>query len=226
MPVSEFEILQKYKQIGIYGGSFDPIHRGHMSIAGAILPQFLLDAVVFIPAFHAPHKKRSAPTPALDRFTMVNLATNDDARMLVSKMEIELPERPYSVQTLARLKSELPDTKIFFVIGADSWADITTWRRWEEVLSMTNHIVITRPGYPITFDNVTPEIRSRIVDMRGIPGTPINVSGGAKIYVTDAVNVDVSATAIRQKVREGDSSWKDDVPSEVAKYIEKYQIYN
>jgi nicotinate-nucleotide adenylyltransferase len=140
-------------------------------------------------------------------------------------MEIDEPEQPYSVQTLTRLRSELPGSEIFFIIGADSWIDITTWHRWEEVLALCNHIVVTRPGFPISFDHVTPAIRQRIVDVRGkseVPGKHDEL----KIFVTDAANIDVSATRIRQKIREQNGSWKTEVPEEVAKYIEKYQIYS
>jgi nicotinate-nucleotide adenylyltransferase len=225
MPVTEFDLLRRYKRIGIYGGSFDPIHKGHLAIGHALIPQFDLDLFVFIPAFHAPHKRRKTPTPALDRYAMVCLATNDDPGLFVSKMEINLPERPYSIQTLARLKTELPDSEIFFVIGADSWMEITTWRQWEEVLKLTNQIVVTRPGVTIAFDHVIDDIRERIVDTRVVEEMPQD-DRPEKIYITDAVNIDISATLIREKIRESIDSWKDEVPKEVANYIEKYQIYS
>jgi nicotinate-nucleotide adenylyltransferase len=221
----EIDILKKFKRIGVYGGSFDPVHCGHLAIASALLPRFALDILAFIPAFHAPHKKRKLPTPALDRYAMVCLATNDHSVMVVSKMEIESPEQPYSIQTLTRLIAELPDAEIFFVIGADLWMEITTWRDWEKVLTLTNQIVVTRPGVDISFDHVTPEVRERIVDLRMI-GSKAVEPAPERIYITDAVNVDVSATRIREKIRSGDESWKNDVPEEVAKYIEKYQIYS
>ena len=223
--MTDIEILDKFKRIAVYGGSFDPIHRGHMAIAESVMEQFALDVVVFVPAFHAPHKKRDRPTPALDRYAMVCLATNDTSRLIATRIEIEAPERPYSVQTLTTLKRELPAAELFFIIGADSWAEITTWREWETVLTLTNHIVVTRPGYPITFDHVTTGVRERILDLRGIEGVPVG-HGGPMIYISDAVDLDISATAIREKVRGGDDSWKLDVPEEVAKYVEKYQIYS
>lgn len=224
MPLDEFDFLRKHKRIGVYGGSFDPVHRAHVAVAGELTKLFELDIFVFIPAFNAPHKRRKAPTPAVDRYTMLCLATNDESLFLVSKMEIDVPERPYSIQTLGRLKSELPESEIFFTTGADSWTDITTWREWEELLLMTNHIVVGRPNIQISFDHVTDRVRERIIDARGdrarIASTP-----GPHIYITDAVNLDISATEIRQKIREGDAGWREDVPKEVANYIEKYQIY-
>ncbi len=221
------------KKIAFYGGSFDPAHRGHLAIAHALLEQFGLDEFVFVPAFHAPHKSRKKPTSAYDRFAMLCLITENESNISVSKMEIEMPERPYSVETLTRLNAEQPDTKIFFVMGADSWMDITTWREWETVLSLSDHIVVTRPGIEIGSSHVTAEIQGRIIDLRGkskaeseslIERTAL--SRTKSIYLTDSVNLDISATQIRRKIRENDPSWLSDVPAEVANYIEKYQIYS
>lgn len=216
------------KRIAFYGGSFDPVHRGHLAIGDALLKQFDLDQFVFIPAFHAPHKRRLNPTSAYDRYAMLCLATQGRDDISVSKMEIEVPERPFSVETLERLNENHPDDEIFFVMGADSWREITTWREWEKVLSMTNHIVVTRPGYEIGFDHVTDAVRERIVDLRSVEeerSGRVDEERFSSIYITDAVSMDVSATEIRDKIRGGDASWRDDVPGEVANYIEKYQIY-
>lgn len=228
-------------RVAFYGGSFDPIHRGHLSIAHALLEQFNLDEFVFMPAFHAPHKTRKKPTSAYDRYAMLCLATQNEPRMSVSRMEIEIPERPYSVETLKRLNAERPGDEIFFVMGADSWMDIRTWREWETVLSLSNHIVVTRPGIVISFDHVTDVIRARIVDLRGSINAKTQSSKVAKeietaedrrskiidqIFITDVVNVDISATDIRRKIRRTDGGWRKDVSAEVANYIEKYQIYS
>ena len=223
------------KRIAFYGGSFDPIHCGHLTIARRLSEIFELDEFVFIPAFHAPHKKDKKPTSAFHRFAMIALATNAEAKIKVSKMELELPERPYTVETLGRLKNELSDTQIFFVMGADSWQDILTWREWETVLTMVNIIVVTRPDYEIGFSHVTDAIREKIVDLRGKFNAKTQRRKGAKeseiwnlesgIYITDAVQIDVSATEIRQKIKENSDDWRENVPLSVAKYIEKYELY-
>ncbi|HVF47962.1 MAG TPA: nicotinate-nucleotide adenylyltransferase [Pyrinomonadaceae bacterium] len=211
-----------------YGGSFDPVHRAHLEIARTLIPQFELDEFTFIPAFHAPHKVRLTPTSAYDRYAMLCLATQHALQMSVSRIEIEAPERPYTLQTLARLNSERPDDEKFFVMGADSWMEITTWREWETVLNMSNHIVITRPGVEISFDHVTDQIAERIVDLRKTASAGKNETQPTetRIYITDSVDLDISATQIRQVVRAGDRSWHALVAPEVANYIEKYQIYN
>lgn len=214
------------RRLAFYGGSFDPVHRGHLAIARALVKQFALDEFVLIPAFHAPHKVRLKPTSAYDRYAMLCLATQAMANARVSRIEIEVPEKPYSIETLTRLKSEFPDDELFFVMGADSWRDIKTWREWERVLSIVNIIVVTRLGVEIGVDHVTDEIRSRIVDLRETKGQTLTRTGeGTKIYFTDVVNTDISATDIRRRLREDDPAWRDDVTSEVANYIEKYQIY-
>ncbi len=229
------------KRIAFYGGSFDPLHNGHLTIARALTEIFELDEFVFIPAFHAPHKKRKKPTSAFHRFAMIALATNAETKIKVSKMELDAPERPFTVETLTRLKNELPDAQIFFVMGADSWAEINTWREWEKVLTLVNIIVVTRPDFEIEFSHVTHEIRERIVDLRGkfnakaqrrkdvrekSKNKEQRTKNKEQIFITDAVQIDISATEIRQKIRENTSDWRELVPEEVAKYIEKYNLYS
>lgn len=227
------------KRIAFYGGSFDPLHNGHLTIARKLIRLFKLDEVVFVPAFHAPHKKDKNPTSAFHRYAMLCLATNGLPNIKISKMELDAPTKPYTVETLLRLKDELTDTQIFFVMGADSWAEITTWREWEKVLTLVNIIVVTRPAYPIGFMHITREIRERIIDLRGkiqdsrfkvqsLKPETLNLELGTEkeqIYITDIVNLDISATEIRRKMREKEYDWRELVPNEVAKYIEKYDIY-
>jgi len=213
-------------RLAFYGGSFDPVHRGHFEIAQKLTELFDLDEFVFVPAFHAPHKKRKKPTSAFHRFAMLALATSDLPKIKVSEIEVEVPEKPYTVETLARLKNEL-DAEMFFVMGADSWEEITTWREWETVLTLVNIIVVTRPGYEIGCSHVTENIRKRIVDLRKnfLAEAQRREENKAAIYITDAVQLDISATEIRRKIRENDDTWRADVTEEVAKYVEKYQIY-
>jgi nicotinate-nucleotide adenylyltransferase len=218
--------INEKTRIAFYGGSFDPLHLGHLAIANRLTEVFDLGEFVFIPAFHAPHKRRLAATPAVDRYAMLALATKDEQNVSVSKIEIEVPNKPYTVETLTRLNELLPDAQLFFVMGADSWRDIRTWREWEKVLTLTNHIIVSRPGFDIVAEHLTDEIQGRILDVRGKSNPEISDDNESRIYFTDAVNIDLSATRIREMIRSADESWKNDVPKEVAKYIEKYQIYS
>jgi nicotinate-nucleotide adenylyltransferase len=224
------------KRIAFYGGSFDPPHNGHLTIARKMIDLFALNEFVFIPAFHAPHKKDKKPTSAFHRFAMLALGTNDKPKMRVSKIELDAPEKPYTFETQAKLKGKFAGAEIFFVIGADSWQEIDTWREWERVLTQTNIIVVTRPGSEIDFSHVTEKIRKRIIDLRKSRESKAEnqeiktkdqrpKTKDRQIYITDAVNLDVSSTEIRRKIRAKKNDWSKLVPRAVAKYIEKYEIY-
>lgn len=213
------------ERIAFFGGSFDPVHCGHLNIAKALVSSFALDKFIFLPAFHAPHKPDSRPTSGYHRFAMLALATADEPKVSVSTLELDHAKSRYTFDTLNELKGLYPNDRIFFVMGGDSWRDIKTWHRWEEVLMLTDHIVVTRPGYEVLFDHVTEKIRKRVVDARGKEGVSL-VGPEPRIYITDAVNHDVSATEIRNDIGEDDVLDRtDDVPVEVAKYIEKYELY-
>ncbi len=224
----------KQRRLGLYGGTFDPVHAGHIAVARALLQLFALDEVLFIPAYVAPHKRTGARRPAapLHRYAMLALATQDEPRLQISTVELDAPERPYTVETLARFRTELgAGTRLYFVMGADSWADITTWREWERLLALSNHIVMARPGYALATAHVNDEVRRRVVDLRGQThgevAAALAQTDEPRIYFTDAVLMDVSATALRQVARAteaaADERWA--VPPMVAEYIRKYRIY-
>jgi nicotinate-nucleotide adenylyltransferase len=219
------------KRIALYGGTFDPVHTGHIAVADGLSKLFALAQVLFIPASVAPHKRVRDVTPALHRYAMLALATQDEDTFRISTVELDAPERPFTFETLTLMRERMgSDTQLFFVMGADSWMEITTWREWERVLALANHIVITRPGYEVGAEHVTPDTRKRIVDLRCMDkeqaAQEIDESDGAKIYVTDAVNIDISATGVRQAVRDGrDSDWTRCVQPSVANYIRKYGLY-
>jgi len=218
------------KRIALYGGTFDPVHVGHLAVAENILKLFALDRLLFIPAHVAPHKRGRGTTPGLHRYAMLALATQADARLRVSSIELDAPEKRSTVETLSRLQEEPgPRVRLFFIMGADSWADITTWREWERLLEMSDHIIVTRPGYELGSEHVPESVRERIVDVRGARARGVAEEVGAvgpRLYVTDAVLMDVSATEIRRRVREGRSGELGQlVPAAVADYIRKYRLY-
>ena len=218
------------KRIALYGGTFDPPHNGHLAIARAVSGILELERFLFVPAFHAPHKKEKKPTSPFHRFAMLSLATANELRFEVSMIELEDPEHPYTFQTLAKAKEVFSDSAIFFVIGGDSWNEITTWREWEQVLTAVNIVVVTRPGHGLLLDHVSDVVRDRIVDMRGKTpqefGRSVDEAGQERIFFTDAVQLDIAASDLRGLISSGDASWKNSIPEEVANYIEKYQIYS
>ena len=217
--------MAEASKIAFYGGTFDPVHRGHISVARALVKIFSFEKFFFLPAFRAPHKLGTIPTSAYHRFAMLALATRSEPNISVSTLELDHAEKRFSFDTMSEINGKYPGSSNYFVMGADSWRDIRTWHRWEELLLMTNHVVVTRPGYEIAFDHVSDEVRGRIVDLRH--GTAPNADHAEpRIFVTDAVKIDVSATDIREDVREDERlDNQADVPEEVAKYIEKYELY-
>lgn len=220
--------------MALYGGTFDPVHAGHIKIGQRLLELFALDEFWFVPAHVAPHKRGRNIASPLHRYAMLALATQHEARLRINTIELDAPEKPYTVDTLTHLlrveAAQEQRTDFFFVMGVDSWKDIRTWREWERLLQLTNHIVVTRPGYEFSAAHVTPLIRERIVDLRGLDQEQIrrtlDETSGTKIYVTDAVVMDVSATSIRRAVRsEGSFESLDCVSPSVADYIRKYELY-
>ena len=195
------------KRIALYGGTFDPVHLGHVEVARKVLELFEIEKVVFIPAQIAPHKVGRLVTEPIHRYAMLALATQDDPRLVISTFELDAPDRRYTVDTVAEFQRQLgDDTELFFIMGADSWSEITTWRDWERLLKMTNHIVVTRPGYEVQ-----------------------PARSGERIFFTDAVMNDISATNIRRLASEGraddNAELEKLVPKAVAEYIRKYRIY-
>ena len=223
--------MNERKRIALYGGTFDPVHNGHIAVAQNVLRLFALDQVLFIPAHVAPHKRGRGITPGIERYAMLALATLLHERLRISTIELDAPERPYTIDTLARLQTEMgQQARLFFMMGADSWADITTWREWERLLLSCDHIVVTRPGYELSTEHVTDEVRERLRDIRGASSeriaSELSESAGMKIYVTDAVLMDVSATTIRRAARAGlEEKVRALVPPPVADHIRKYGLY-
>jgi len=212
------------ERIALYGGTFDPVHAGHLEVARRVSQLFEIEKVIFIPAQKAPHKIGRPVTEPIHRYAMLALATQEDPRLLISTFELDAPDRRYTVDTVEHFQRVLGDsTELFFMMGADSWAEITTWREWERLLAMTNHIIATRPGYEPVTTHVG-EHKDRIVDLR--KSVALSSGGFTRIYITDIVMNDVSATQIRRLAREGRTDeLVNVVPGPVLEYIKKYGIY-
>lgn len=222
--------MDQRKRIAIYGGTFDPVHSGHLEVARSVSQLFAIDEFLFVPARVAPHKQDAQVSSTIDRYAMLALATQEDPRLCISTFELDGTATQYTVDTLRHFRAQSGAfADLFFVMGADSWTDITSWRQWEMLLSLVNHIVVTRPGYEFSADNVGPAVAARVADVRGLTRESVSQlvdPGGPKIFVTDAVMQDVSATAVRRAARE---NRVDDLsklaPLAVAQYITKYRLY-
>jgi len=179
----------------IFGGTFNPIHSAHLTMARLAADRLRLDRVLFIPAGHPPHKETA--TPYEDRYRMVELACAADDRFVPSRLE-EGHEKSYSIHTIERVKAEKPGT-LYFIIGSDAFADIRTWYRWQDVVAAVEFIVVTRPGHRI------------------------DPPPGAKVHRLDDVALPVSSSEIRQELARGEMP--PELPRPVADYIHAHRLY-
>ena len=213
------------RRVAIYGGTFDPVHNGHLEVARRVRKLFELDEVIFVPACVPPHKRNANITSAFHRFAMLALATEEDQQLRVSTIELDAPELPYAVETVDRMKDV--SVRTFFLIGADSWSEISTWHEWQKLLTMCELIVVTRPGYEIN-SIATPS--TEMVDLRDVDANQVSElvkrDGQPRVFITNVAMIDVSATRIRVAVQANDEAGLQTmVPPAVARYIDKYNLY-
>lgn len=188
--------------------------------------RFRLDDLLIIPAHRPPHKDSGSVSNTYHRYAMAVIATLEDERATVSTIEIEAPDRPYTFETVERLRaSSEPDDRLFFIIGADSFEELMSWREPERILAGCNLIVAARPGYELAASHLPATISSRVVDLRGrAEEAAEEAARNGKIYLTDFVIKDISSTEIREKARGGESL-EGLVPPPVAAYISRYGLY-
>ena len=197
--------IRKPLRIGILGGTFDPIHNGHLAVARAARRRFRLDLVYFIPCGRPPHKDRPGLSPFLHRFTMVALACASEPAFIPSLLEagpdLQGKQRSYSVDTIWRLRRLAPSAELYFILGADAFLYLPMWRDVRRLVRLCDFIVASRPG----------------TDLReALPH--------ARVHLLRGVHVNVSASEIRQRVRRG-RSLPGLVPAAVAGYIAKTKLY-
>lgn len=221
------EHIMGERRIAAFGGTFDPMHNGHVEMARTIVDNFALDQLLVVPAYRPPHKDPRGIADAYHRFAMAVLATLEAPRVVVSTIELEAPGRPYTFETIERLRSIVgSEARLFFVMGADSFQEINTWREPARLLGSTNVIVVTRPRSAIQLSHLEERFRRTVVDLRNNEAG-LKISGDVRdhrIFLTGYVNNEVSSTEIRQRVCRGEAI-EGLVPSRVADYINKYELY-
>jgi nicotinate-nucleotide adenylyltransferase len=199
------------RRLGIMGGTFDPVHNGHLVAAEAVRQEFNLDKVVFIPAGRPPHKNADLITNPEHRYIMTALATASNEYFEVSRIEVEKTEISYTVDTIKDLRTKYGEAvDIFFITGADSVLELLTWHKAEELLKLCSFIAVTRPG----FDKG--ELEQKVYEIKS--------KYNGEIISIEVPLLEISSTDIRERVREG-KSIKYLLPSDVEKYIEKNGLY-
>jgi len=188
------------QRIGILGGTFNPVHIGHLAIAQAAQEKCGLDKVIFVPCALPPHKRKSDLVSAADRYEMVRLAIQGNPVFAVSDFEIQKGGKSYSIDTVRHFREKFPSgTKFFFILGEDWAGDLETWRAIDELVKLVTFVVVNRPGH-------APE-KSRI-----------------KFRSVATAGIDVSASGIRRLISLGQSG-RYFVPDSVRDYIVKHHLY-
>jgi nicotinate-nucleotide adenylyltransferase len=213
----------KSRRLGILGGTFDPIHVGHLDAAEAASAALVLDEVVLIPAHDQPLRVSEPRATVYHRFALAALAVEDRPTWRVSDLELVRQGRSYTEQTLGALHAcGWRASQLFFILGTDAFAGIASWHGYPGVLDLAHFVVIARPG--VTIDEATaraPELRSRTSPP---PLDDQSIDGPARIFLVEAHTRDVSSTAIRERLASG-LPVDDLVPPRVARHIQRHHLY-
>ncbi len=212
--------------IAILGGTFDPVHYGHLRFADDVRRALGLAEVRLVPAADPPHRDRPTASAA-DRLAMLRLAVAEFPGLAVDDRELRRGGKSFTVLTLEELRAEFPDSPILVLLGADAFRGLPSWHRWREVFDLAHFVVVERPGVNLEDGLPAPLLaiwRERRVDD---PGILISCPAGA-IFVQPIAPVDVSATLIRDRVaHEGNAGtkWRGLLPPAVLAYIERHHLY-
>lgn len=199
----------KKSRIGIMGGSFDPIHLGHLVVANEVLNIYKLDEVIFVPSGNPPHKK-GLKAESHHRLTMVNLATLYNNKFSVSDYEINNPQKSYTLNTLKEFRKLYINMEFYFITGYDAIIDLPNWHEPEEILKLCKFIAVTRPG--IKKESIDEKINE------------IKNNFGGTIEMLQVPMLQISSTDIRKRINTGVSA-KYLLPDSVEQYIIKNKLY-
>lgn len=197
-------------RLGVYGGTFDPVHFGHLLLAEQCREQCALDEVWFLPAGSPPHKQTLPITPGVPRAEMLEIAIAGHAQFKVDRRELSRSGASYTIDTLTELKSEDPERELFFLMGADSLADLPTWRDPQGIARLAQLVVVNRTESPL------PDVEA----MRRILGSAV----ADRVRIVKMPGVDISAHDLRQRVAEG-KSIRYMTPRGVESYIAEHRLY-
>jgi nicotinate-nucleotide adenylyltransferase len=212
------------RRIGLFGGTFNPIHIGHLRGAEEIREAFGLQQVIFIPAATPPHKVTEEVIEAKHRLEMVRLATTNNPFFSTTDIELSRPEKSYSIDTIRYFRERYPDI-FFFILGRDAFLEIETWKEFQHLFSLCNFIVMTRPGFQKTLS--TSPLPEALVPVfrydQEIKGW-IHTSGHT-LHFKDITVLDISSTKVRELIERGESV-RYLIPGEVEAYIQKNRLYS
>jgi nicotinate-nucleotide adenylyltransferase len=214
------------QRIGLLGGTFNPVHKGHIRAAEEVRRRFGLSRVLFIPSYIPPHKQTADIASPEDRFAMVKLALRSHPGMEASPVEIEAREKSYSIITLNKLKAAYADASIFFIVGVDAFLEIMTWKSYREVLEQCRFIVTSRPGFELAKarEALPAEYAGEIGECSRPGPVGDDILARFRIYLLPIKALDISSSEIRRRVRAG-KPIRGIVPGPVEEYIRSHRLY-
>jgi nicotinate-nucleotide adenylyltransferase len=218
--------MKRRLRIGIFGGTFDPVHLGHLRAANAVRRRFELDQILFVPANVPPHKKGGAAVSAEDRMAMVDRALRGRPGLSGSPMEIAAGGTSYSIRTIRRVKRMYPGARVFFLLGADAFLEIETWKSWRRVIEQCLMIVMTRPGFRLRdAGRVLPvPFAGAVHPVRGAERVRDDWFDRYRVFLLPIPAVRVSSSDVRHRIRSG-RSVRGLIPRAVDAYISKRGLY-
>ncbi|MBI5911248.1 MAG: nicotinate-nucleotide adenylyltransferase [Betaproteobacteria bacterium] len=209
--------------IGILGGTFDPVHLGHVALAEAALAGLPLSEVLWLPS-GSPGHRASTVAGARDRLAMLRLATEGRARFRIDESELDRSEPTYTVHTLARLRAQLGNAQpLVLLLGSDSFLSLPTWLRWRELFDLAHIAHVSRPGLRASDGGPRPELSAEIA-RRSARGEQLGASAAGRIARFDMPPMDVSASAIRARLAAGQDT-RHLLPAAVLAYIQSQHLY-
>jgi len=215
-------------RLGILGGTFNPIHLGHLAAAEEVCDRLQLDSVLFVPSFLSPHKQEEDMPPPSDRLEMVRIAVAGNPRFALSTVEIERGGRSYTIDTIDALRTCHPGAELFFITGLDSFLDIGTWKEWQRLLASCSFIVLSREGYrfaDLSGRDVLPgsDRELRELDAR-VRKRHLVQNSTRRLYLENIPFYEISSTDIRSRIKQG-RSIKYHLPEAVERYIIEKKLY-
>ncbi len=194
------------RRIGVMGGTFDPIHNGHLVAASEVADRFDLEEVIFVPTGQPWQKEGKRVSDSEDRYLMTVIATASNPRFQVSRVDIERTGRTYTIDTLTDLRAQDPDAELFFITGADALESIMSWHHWDKMFELAQFVGVTRPGYELREDMLPVEHQERV-------------------HLVEIPAMAISSTDCRERARSGRPVWYL-VPDGVVQYIAKNTLYS
>ncbi|EJD6376943.1 MULTISPECIES: nicotinate-nucleotide adenylyltransferase [Providencia] len=213
---------KQHNLLALFGGTFDPIHFGHLRPVQALAQQVGLEKVILLPNHVPPHRPQPEATPS-QRLEMVRLAIQDNPLFAIDTRELAKNSPSYTIETLAELRQEIgPEKPLAFIIGQDSLLSINKWYGWDRILDNCHLLVCSRPGYATQFSD--PIMQNWLLEHQTTDPIALNQTANGYIFIGDTPLVNISATEIREKLSSGDSC-HELIPDAVLQYIHQQHLY-